>query len=136
MKKECGDISYINPQILFNLLVLPAHAHIRLKQIFASPGSARLALPAEARALRARRLRRPARRARRSGGDWVKQGLRPRTPVGGHVPRTPVSTHSVCTNFRLPTAPRGSRFLRKLAPCWLGGYAAPLAALVGRVETG
>ena len=51
--------------------------------------SARLALPAEARALRARRLRRPARPARRSGGDWVKQGLRP-DPHRGTRPPNPV----------------------------------------------
>ena len=56
------------------------------------PGSARLALPAEARALRARRLRRPARRARGLKGVWlwIDAGALPLHPVGGHVPRTPV----------------------------------------------
>ncbi|MCI6027993.1 MAG: hypothetical protein MRZ14_00385, partial [Clostridiales bacterium] len=33
-------------------------------------------------------------------------------------------------------APRGSRFLRKPAPCGRGGCAAPLAALGGRKEFG
>ena len=45
------------------------------------PGSARLALPAEARALRARRLRRPARRAR-----GLYKFLFPRA-AGGHFTR-------------------------------------------------
>ena len=42
----------------------------RLHQLLPPSGSARLVLPAEARALRARRLRRPARRAR-----WIKEVL-------------------------------------------------------------
>ena len=58
----------------------------RPHQLLPCPSSARLALPSEARALRARRLRRPARRARRPGGDWVKQGLRPRPPSGDTSP--------------------------------------------------
>ena len=33
------------------------------------------------------------------------------------------------TSFRLSQAPRGSRFLRKPAPCGRGGCAAPLAGL-------
>ena len=61
-----------------------------------------------------------------------------------HQPRTPVSgamavglkknsglTRGVLTKFRLAQAPRGSRFLRKPAPCGRGGCAAPLAALGG-----
>ncbi len=61
-----------------------------------------------------------------------------------HLPRTPVSgamavglkknsglTRGVLTKFRLAQAPRGSRFLRKPAPCGRGGCAAPLAALGG-----
>ena len=40
------------------------------------------------------------------------------------------------TSFRLSRAPRGSRFLRKPAPCGRGGCAAPLAALGGRKEFG
>mgnify|MGYP004665781691 CR=1 FL=1 len=38
-------------------------------------------------------------------------------------------TRGVLTKFRLVQAPRGSRFLRKPAPCGRGGCAAPLAAL-------
>ena len=40
-------------------------------------------------------------------------------------------TRGVLTKFRLAQAPRGSRFLRKPAPCGRGGCAAPLAALGG-----
>ena len=40
------------------------------------------------------------------------------------------------TSFRLSQAPRGSRFLRKPAPCGRGCCAAPLAALEGRKEFG
>ena len=91
------------------------------------PGSARLALPAEARALRARRLRRPA---RRRGTLHL-----PRTPVSGAMAvglkKNSGLTRGVLTKFRLAQAPRGSRFLRKPAPCGRGGCAAPLAALGG-----
>ena len=37
-------------------------------------------------------------------------------------------------NFCLVPAPRGSRFLRKPAPCGRGGCAAPLAALGGYIS--
>ena len=116
MKKECGDISYINPQILFNLLVLPAHAHIRLKQIFASPqpraARASCGSPRPAGAAAA-----PPRSPRSSAGWRLGEaGAPPRPPSGDTSPRTPVLTHSVCTGFRLPPAPRGSRFLLKPAP--------------------
>ena len=103
------------------------------------PGSARLALPAEARALRARRLRRPARRARgyRSFCSRAPQGdtsPAPNSRIGRNGSRFEKNsglTRGVLTKFRLAQAPRGSRFLRKPAPCGRGGCAAPLAALGG-----
>ena len=49
-----------------------------------------------------------------------------------HPNRTTALTHGAYTDFRPSPAPRGSRFLRKLAPCGRGGCAAPLAALGGQ----
>ena len=46
-----------------------------------------------------------------------------------HPNRTTALTHGVYTEFSSSPTPRGSRFLRKLAPCGRGGCAAPLAAL-------
>ena len=74
----------------------------RPHQISPCTSSARLALPAEARALRARRLRRPARRARRPGGDWVKQGLRPRPPSGDTSPEPPFQRIASAPVFAFP----------------------------------
>ena len=61
----------------------------------------------------------------------LRRGAAPAAPLwdASPEPNHRPLTHGVYTNFRLPPAPRGSRFLRKLAPCGRGGCAAPLAAL-------
>ena len=94
------------------------------------PSSARLALPAEACALQARRLRRPARRARR----LIDAGGSAPAPPSGDTSSEPNHRFNAWRlhRFRPSPAPRGSRFLRKLAPCGRGGCAAPLAALGGQ----